>query len=47
MENRYVFIDKTLHVIRKKLSNKLPKEAPLKEMIKITKKLLKDIHDLK
>jgi hypothetical protein len=44
MEKRYDFIDKTLHIIRKQLSDKLPNEAPLEKMIIKTKELLKDIY---
>jgi hypothetical protein len=42
--DRHNFVEKTIYLIRKKLGEKLPKEATLEEMINKTKELIKKIY---
>jgi hypothetical protein len=45
MIKRNEFIERTLHLIRKKLSEKLPKESSLNGMIDKTKQLINEIYE--
>ena len=44
MIKRYDFIERTLYLIRKELSEQLPKETTLDEMIDKAKKIIKNIY---
>ena len=45
MIKRFEFIERTLYLIREKLSKKLPDEATLEEMIEKAKELIKEIYE--
>jgi hypothetical protein len=45
MISRHEFIEKTLYLIRKELSNKLPNEDTLENMINKSKELIKNIYE--
>lgn len=44
MVKRYDFIERTLYLIRRELSEKLPDEEILDEMIKKAKDIIKEIY---
>ena len=45
MIKKYEFIDRTIHLIRTKLEEKLSIEATLEEMLYIAKQVIKELYE--